>query len=194
MYGVEPGQVPQSSHRLVLYPQGYPGSRAARSTCEALVHFCGGDSQRTFDLRRSSLQQSLEHAVRIRAFLDPHRPALSVVHDTVRLPQTVQLRAQFEQVLPIARTCIWALYWDPDADPNFLRVAQKQGTVIGCVNEGAIWRHTSNLEFLVLFPGIESAERLASESEVLAATRSLKRKTKHAAAQVSPLNVPLIAS
>lgn len=189
MFGDEPTtRLTQSSHKLVLYPQGHPPP-GARAKCDMLVHHCGGDAQRTFDLKRRSAELSLKHALRVRAFQDAGRAALCVVHDTSALGHTVSLRAAFEEHLPIAATAVWAIFWNPSQDPDFLERAQRQGTLIGDLTEGAIWRHASGAEFLVLCPDVNNFQRLAEEAAVLSYTRRASRRRRpsgeHSASKVS---------
>lgn len=166
------------SQKLVLYPQGYPESTNARALCAELVHHCGGDSQRTFDMKRSTPEQTLDHAARIRAFQDAGRGALCVLHRTRDLDGLVQLRAAFEARVPLASTAVWAIYWDPNQDPDFLARAQEQGVLIGDLAEGAIFRHASGLEFLVLCPLVEDFAKLADEAALIAYTRRAKREQR----------------
>lgn len=178
MFGDEPTtRLTQSSHKLVLYPQGHPPG-AARAKCDALVHHCGGDAQRTFDLKRPNARTSLEHALRVRAFQNAGRAALCVVHETRALEQIIALRAAFERELPIASTAVWAVYWDPTSDADFLARAQRQGTLIGELTEGAVWRHASGAEYLVLCPHIDKLQRLAEEAAMLSYTRRAGRRQR----------------
>src|SRR5688572_21142693 len=153
MFGDVPATVlGRLSQKLVLYPQGHPELGSPRTVCDELVHHCGGDAQRTFDLKRSTPEQTLDHAAKIRAFRDPGRAALCVVHRTHDIDSIVELRAAFEARLPLASTAVWAIYWDPNQDPDFLTRAQAQGVLIGVLAEGAIFRHACGVEFLVLCP------------------------------------------
>ena len=179
MFRDEPATIlSRLSQKLVLYPQGYPETTNSRAMCAELVHHCGGDSQRTFDLKRSTPEQTLDHAARIRAFQDAGRGALCVVHRTRGLGSMVQLRAAFEVRVPLASTAVWAIYWDPNQDPDFLNRAQEQGVIIGDLAEGAIFRHASGVEFLVLCPLVEDFAKLADEAALLAYARRPKREQR----------------
>ena len=68
--------------------------------------------------------------------------------------------------------------WDPNQDPDFLDRAQEQGVIIGDVAEGAIFRHASGLEFLVLCPLVEDFAKLADEAALIAYTRRAKREQR----------------
>lgn len=169
MFEVEPpARIAQTSHKLVLYLQGYPASDVARTTCRALLHHCGGDAQRTFDLGRPHIDDALQHALRVRAFSNPRRAALCVVHKTRELAQTLEARLTFETLVAIGKTAVWVLYWDPASDPRFLVRAQQRGVLIGDITEGATWRHASGKEFLILCPLIETPARLAQEADAMA--------------------------
>jgi hypothetical protein len=147
-----------------------------RATCDSLVHFCGGDSQRTFDLKRRSIDDTLQHALRVRAFHDRQRSALCLVHETAELHETLELRSVFENLVPIAQSAVWAIMWDHHADPGFLERIQTDGTLIGDVSAGATWRHTSGAEFLLLSPLVENFEALAVEADCMARSRSARRQ------------------
>jgi hypothetical protein len=176
MFGDEPATVlSRLSQKLVLYPQGYPESGSSRAVCDELVHHCGGDSLRTFDLKRTTPEQTLDHAARIRAFQDPGRGALCVVHRTTDIGSLVLLRAAFETRVPLASTAVWAIYWDSSQDPDFLTRSQEQGVLIGDLAEGAIFRHASGAEFLVLCPLVENVAKLADEAAFMAYARRPKR-------------------
>ena len=166
------------SQKLVLYPQGYPKTQSARSVCEELVHHCGGDSQRTFDLKRSTPEQVIDHAARIRAFQDAGRAALCVVQAAGDLDATLALRAAFEAQVPVARSAVWAIYWDPDLDREFLSRAQAHGVIIGDLCEGATFRHDSGVEFLVLCPFIDNTVKLAEEAALMAYARRPKHRQR----------------
>lgn len=191
MVGVESSaRLTQSSHKLVLYPQGYADG-AARAKCDMLVHHCGGDAQRTFDLKRASLDVALAYARRVRAFQNRLRPALCVVHETRDLAATLDVRVTFEDSIPIAGTALWALFWDPASDPGFLERAQLRGSLIGELNEGACYRHQTGSEFLLLCPAIDNYAALAHEAELIAFSRRPKRDK---GLRNSPLNVQLLTS
>lgn len=174
MFGDEPALAPLCK-KLVLYPQGYPRTHRARAICAELVHHCGGDSQRTFDLKRSTPAHTLDHAGRIRAFQDPRRASVCVVHDTVNLEDTLTLRTAFESNIPVASSAVWALYWDPDLDPEFLTRIDEHGVLTGDLREGATFRHRSGVEFLVLSPLVDDLAALADEAALMAMARSPKR-------------------
>lgn len=157
--------------------------------CAKLVHHCGGDSQRTFDLKRSTPEQTLDHAVRIRAFQDPGRAALCVVHDTSNFDATLALRAALEARVPLAASAVWAIYWDPELDPSFLARAQARGVLIGDLCEGATIRHESGVEFLVLCPFVDDVTTLADEAALIAYARHPKHKQRRSESQ--PLAIPL---
>ncbi|HEU5076221.1 MAG TPA: hypothetical protein VFU02_18640 [Polyangiaceae bacterium] len=157
--------------------------------CTELVHHCGGDSQRTFDLKRSTPEQTLDHAVRIRAFQDPGRAALCVVHDTSNFDATLALRAALEARVPLASSAVWAIYWDPELDPSFLARAQERGVLIGDLCEGATIRHESGVEFLVLCPFVDDVTTLADEAALIAYARHPKHKQRRSESQ--PLAIPL---
>jgi hypothetical protein len=179
MFGDEPATVlSRLSQKLVLYPQGYLESQSSRALCDELVHHCGGDSQRTFDLKRGTPEQTLDHAARIRAFQDPGRGALCVVHRTRELDCLVALRAAFEARVPLANTAVWAIFWDPNQDPDFLSRSQEQGVLIGDLADGAIFRHVSGVEFLVLCPLVEDVARLADEAALMAYARRAKHEQR----------------
>ena len=189
MFGVEPESpwIP-SSHRLVLYLQGYPRSGVPRVMCESLVHVCGGDSQRTLDLKRRTIDDTLRHALRVRAF-QQQRPALCVVHETQDLLATLELRHAFEDLIPIAKSAVWALFWDHVQDPDFLQRAQRQGALIGDVCDGATWRHASGAEFLLLSSFVDNQRALAVEAECMWRSRSTRPgvvTTPHASASDAP--------
>lgn len=185
MFGDEPAALAPLSQRLVLYPQGYPRGNGARAVCAELVHHCGGDSQRTFDLKRSTTEQTLDHAARIRAFQEPRRAGLCVVHDTSNFDGTLALRAAFEARIPVASSAVWAIYWDPDLDPDFLARVQEEGVLIGELCEGATFRHRSGLEFLVLSPFVDDATKLADEAALMAMARRPKRGQRPSGSQPS---------
>lgn len=191
MFRDEPATVlSRLSQKLVLYPQGYPQLGNSRATCDELVHHCGGDSQRTFDLKRGTPEQTLDHAARIRAFQDPGRGALCVVHRTQDLDSIVLLRAALEARVPLASTAVWAIYWDPNQDPDFLTRAQEQGVLIGDLAEGAVFRHASGVEFLVLCPFVEDFAKLADEAALIAYARRPKREQRPSGSQPA-VNVKL---
>ncbi|HEY6726685.1 MAG TPA: hypothetical protein VI197_21775 [Polyangiaceae bacterium] len=185
MFGDEPAALAPLFKRLVLYPQGYPRTSLGRKVCAELVHYCGGDSQRTFDLKRSTPEQTLDHAARIRAFQDPRRAGLCVVHETTNFETIVLLRAAFEARIPVASSAVWAIYWDPDLDPNFLVRIQEQGVLIGDHCEGATFRHRSGFEFLVFSPFVDDAAKLADEAALMAMARSPKRGQRPSGSQPS---------
>ena len=185
MFGDEPSVLTPLSKKLVLYPQGYPTGNGSRTVCAELVHHCGGDSQRTFDLKRSTPEQTLAHAAKIRAFQDRGRAALCVVHATADLDGTIALRAAFEARVPVASTAMWAIYWDPEVDPEFLARAQEQGVLIGDLSEGATFRHHSGVEFLVLCPFVEHVTKLAGEAALMAYTRRPKHQRRTSGSQPS---------
>lgn len=185
MFGDEPSALAPLFKKLVLYPQGYPRSAGGRAVCAELVHHCGGDSQRTFDLKRSTPEQTLDHAARIRAFQDPRRAGLCVVHDTANLESTLTLRAAFEAHIPVASSAVWAIYWDPDLDPKFLARIQEQGVLIGDPCEGATFRHRSGVEFLIFSPFVDDAAKLADEAALMAMARSPKRGQRPSGSQPS---------
>ena len=164
-----------SSQRLVLYLQGYPSGGAARATCESLLHVCGGDSQRTFDLKRRTIDDTLRHAVRVRAFQNQQRPAICVVHETHDLALLMELRHDFEDLIPIAKSAVWTIFWDHKSDADFLGRIQSQGTLIGDVCDGATWRHTTGTEFLLLSSFVDNPQALAVEAECVARSRSPRR-------------------
>lgn len=178
MFEDDPAVLKPLSQKLVLYLQGYPRHGRSRTVCAELLHHCGGDSQRTFDLKRGTPEQALDHAARIRAFQDPGRAALCVLHDTSDLESTLALRAAFEARIPVATSAVWAIYWDPDLDPQFLARAQAEGVLIGDLCEGATYRHRSGLEFLVLCPFVEDVARLAEEAALTAHARRVTRKQR----------------
>src|SRR5688572_24317144 len=183
MFGEEPTGLAPLFKKLVLYPQGYPRSSGARAVCAELVHHCGGDSQRTFDLKRSTPEQTLDHAARIRAFQDPRRASLCVVHDTTNFEDTLALCAAFEARVPLASSAVWAIYWEPDLDPEFLARIQEQGVLIGDLCEGATLRHRSGVEFLVLSPFVDDVAKLADEAALMAMARSPKRGERPSGSQ-----------
>lgn len=183
MFGDEPTVLTPLSQKLVLYPQGYPTGNGSRTVCAELVHHCGGDSQRTFDLKRSTHAQMLAHAARIRAFQDSGRAALCVLHATSDLDAVIALRAAFEANVPVASTAVWAIYWDPNQDPEFLVRAQAQGVLIGDLCEGATFRHHSGVEFLVLCPFVDDFAKLAEEAALMAYARRPKRKERPSGSQ-----------
>lgn len=189
MFAHEPTAARSSSQKLVLYPQGYPQRHRSRMVCAELVHHCGGDSQRTFDLKRSTPEQTLDHAFRIRAFQDSGRAALCVVHDTSNFDATLALRAALESRVPLASSAVWAIYWDPELDPGFLARAQECGVLIGDLCEGATIRHESGVEFLVLCPFVDDVTTLADEAALLARARRPERKQRRSESQ--PLAISL---
>jgi len=178
------------SQKLVLYPQGYPKTQSAQRVCEELVHHCGGDSQRTFDLKRSTPEQAIDHAVRIRAFQDPGRAALCVMQAAGDLDATIAFRAAFETRVRVASSAVWAIYWDPDLDRDFLERAQAHGVIIGDLCEGATFRHDSGVEFLVLCPFIDNSTKLAEEAALMAYARRPKRQQRPSGSHPS-VNVQL---
>lgn len=183
---------PVRRRRMVLYPQGYPKAHRPRRDCEALTHFCGGDLHRTFDLGRATLDATLLHASKIRAFHNPHHSSLCVLTRTSDLTQAVQVRCAFENTLTVARSGAWALYWDPEIDPHFPSAAAREGRLVGCFEAGAIWQHELGGEFLVLTPKIEVIEVLPIRVEQVAGPAGSgvrMRRVEH-----SPLGIPLQVS
>jgi hypothetical protein len=158
--------------RMVLYPQGYPDLAIERQYCDALAHFCGGDLLRTFDLARPTLNDTLRYASKIGAFHSAHHGALCVLRNAAQLHELLTLRGAFEDVLPITRTAAWTLFWNPVRDPDFPSTARREGQLFGDFTSGAVWRHDSGMEFLVLCPQLLKVEDLADRVELLTIPRS----------------------
>jgi hypothetical protein len=135
--------------------------------------------------------QDIVDASKIRAFHNPHHSALCVLTDTTDLARAVRTRCAFENTLAVARSGAWALYWDPEADPDFPVRAKREGQLIGSLEAGAIWHHPLGGEFLVLCPQIEVIKVLPIRVEQVAgpAGSGVRQRVGQ-----SPLGVPLRAS
>lgn len=148
------------SKRLIAYPDGLPAGDH-RAWCDELVCHLGGDIRRVFDSPDGSLITFLRQASRARAFRDPRNEALVVLTRTKPLALTLPARHRLEQEFPIFKTAIWALYWDPEKNPELVDEARELGSMREDMHLAPIWTASRGERFIVLSPYVLHPELLA---------------------------------
>lgn len=146
--------------RIIVFPQGHV-AKGQQEHCEALAHYCGGDLSRVFERTGGSLAAFLDYAARLRVMRARREDALVVLTRTEPLTLLLPARRALEQALPTLSTAVWALYWDPERDPDLLEHARETGKLEGAAEGAPIWTAPNNMAFLVLSPRVKADGELA---------------------------------